>query len=565
MVFDFEDLPLLTESDVTALQLPSRFDINKQASSGAFQLSVSEYLTIPSERRVNYEGGEDITLLNEMKDPSNPKSEEKMTAIFPKKSTFEKLFPSVANLKYAAHVRDINTTGFPGAGIDQNGIYSIIVSSRTGRTDIVKPTVQICHLVSVEYFETTKQTTLGTDLDERIALVSLFSWTYMALPPDPVNFVDTIKHCLSGIQFLRPEADVLKALQDKASAATDVSQQKLFAQLVTRLTNGYTIARWRTETGEETAAFSRGPLVPRRTPPLSGPRDGTAPFVGTAPVADWPFSSKTGKDYQILDTTTGLMDLSYSAAWALGKTLAISDTSFNSALSRFRSTIQQWAQSEARKIVNDQPTRATLGSRVANVVHTAATLSSDKAPEPLRLPQRSAGSVTTSLRTAAVNNAFVAQIKHLTLRAGSTIGGQIYNDLNLTGHNNSDWTVIHKWISEKLYLSDIPAHYFIPDPSFLPEESLRFFNIDDTWMDCLIDGALSVANHLDTKDDWLRAAIKATYNQYLASSYNDDGHTELWKPQIPGYGFILRSEIVKVMPDMRITVSFVRLTWYSFD
>jgi hypothetical protein len=105
-----------------------------------------------------------------------------------------------------------------------------------------------------------------------------------------------------------------------------------------------------------------------------------------------------------------------------------------------------------------------------------------------------------------------------------------------------------KWISEKLYLTDIPAHVLFPDPSFIPEESLRFFHVDDIWMDCLIDGALSVANHLERDDDAIREEIKQAYNAYLSDASLPN------PPQIPGYGFILRSAIIKVMPDIRITV-----------
>jgi len=132
----------------------------------------------------------------------------------------------------------------------------------------------------------------------------------------------------------------------------------------------------------------------------------------------------------------------------------------------------------------------------------------------------------------------------------SQAGKEIWNEFSLSKPNNSDWPVISTWISEKLSLADIPAHFLIPDPSFLPNESMRFFHIDRTWLDCLIDGALSVANHLDRDDDLVRSYIKQTYNVYLA---NEVGGSH--KMQVPFYGLILRSQIVQVMPDMRITVS----------
>ena len=137
----------------------------------------------------------------------------------------------------------------------------------------------------------------------------------------------------------------------------------------------------------------------------------------------------------------------------------------------------------------------------------------------------------------------------------TTLIGQVI-DPSFFGMNYSfltnNFLVVHTWISDKLYLSDIPAHVLIPDPTFLPMESIRFFNIDDAWLDCMIDGALSVGNHLERDDDRIRQCIKQTYNKYL-----DDDSLGM-KPQIPSYGFFLRSQIVKVMPDLKITVCCVR-------
>jgi hypothetical protein len=44
----------------------------------------------------------------------------------------------------------------------------------------------------------------------------------------------------------------------------------------------------------------------------------------------------TGKDYQIFDTDVGMMDLTYSNAWSLGRLAGISDSPFNAALLHFR-------------------------------------------------------------------------------------------------------------------------------------------------------------------------------------------------------------------------------------
>ena len=85
----------------------------------------------------------------------------------------------------------------------------------------------------------------------------------------------------------------------------------------------------------------------------------------------------------------------------------------------------------------------------------------------------------------------------------------------------------------------------------LPSEALRFFYIDSAWMDCFIDGALSVANHLEPVDDKVRRRIKDVYNVYLRNNIDPAPV----KPPVPEYGFILRSALIKVMPDIRVTVT----------
>ena len=333
MVFDFEDLPPLRDSEFAALgpgngklpewvprdTLSQQPDLSKQSSNGTFQMKVGDYFKIPKEKRVNFEAAgaalENFSLPSNSNEAAPPRSQERMTAIFPTVATFKKLFSHVDGFRFAAHVRNINTTGFPDAGIDQLGLYSIIVSTRTGRFDQDAPKTQIVHLISVEHFQTTIKH-LSTNDNDRIGLISLFSWTYNVLPPEPVTFVQTIGECLNGLQMLRPKKTKLDELAN--TSANDETKRQILEHLGKRISDGYTLTRWRAETGEETVAFSRGPLLPRRSPrqPNSGAADNETNH-GAAPADDWAHSSNTGKEYQVLDTRVGIMDLTYSGACAI--------------------------------------------------------------------------------------------------------------------------------------------------------------------------------------------------------------------------------------------------------
>jgi hypothetical protein len=49
------------------------------------------------------------------------------------------------------------------------------------------------------------------------------------------------------------------------------------------------------------------------------------------------------------------------------------------------------------------------------------------------------------------------------------------------------------WLTQLTLLYGVPFPYLVPDARLLPPESLRFFYVDQNWLDRMVDGALSVA------------------------------------------------------------------------
>lgn len=526
VVFDPSELAI-TKDDAASLNIPgynndASFASTPLPSSGAFEMTVGDYLTKISSR-VNYQyGNPDFAQLQTSTDPTK--------IIFPLKIRARELFGISLKFLFMCHVREVNTTGFPDAGVEETGLFSICVSHVTGpATD--KPVTQIVHLVSIENFDHTIFD--GPGPSDRMGMVSLFSWTYLAVPKSPINFKDTMKALATTKQMLSPPVSTLTAIRgDTSIPALKPAAQHLYD----RLSLGYSIGRWRTATGEESVAFFRGPLTPVITP--------WKPSTNN----DWPDSSNTGKDFQILDQDLGVMDMTYSSAWQLGKLLAIQDTVFNSALLRFRSLVHQTAASQTRMLLNNVVSKASIIKKVGNTVSGIHdTQQPDKVPVRNILP--SADKVAPPFSDPSVSPIFSRTMAQA-VDAQTYTGQALYNDYNLGAANNSDWEIIHKWIGDKLFLSGIPAHYLTTDPTHLPSEALRFFYIDASWLDCFIDGALSVANHLEPVDDKVRRRIKDVYNVYLRNNIQPLPT----KPPVPRYGFILRSALIKVMPDIRITV-----------
>src|SRR5262245_25879139 len=66
---------------------------------------------------------------------------------------------------------------------------------------------------------------------------------------------------------------------------------------------------------------------------------------------------------------------------------------------------------------------------------------------------------------------------------------------------------IRRFLARLRLLHGIPFSYLVPDADLLPLESIRFFYLDRTWTDALVQGALSVST-VSTAD---RVQLEAVY------------------------------------------------------
>ncbi|KAH0562327.1 hypothetical protein GP486_002981 [Trichoglossum hirsutum] len=519
VVFDPEEL-LVSPGDAKATgldQIASYKEIGlsgnvKPPPNGAYPMTVGDYLSKIPKNRIFYEAGyrgkgeAELRGLKESKDMTS--------VIFPRKSLVKQIFGGKDNpkvlegQKLMAHVRHINTEGFPDAGVEEEGYYSVVVSSRTGQVTNRTPTSQAVHLVSFEHYDSTlndPESPFDTlDDQERIGLISLYSWVYTCIP-EAVNFVDTMENLATNMQPLRPPKTVLDTLLKTSSEESHSAALQSAAARVLhdRLSNSYTICRWRTATGEETVAFNRGPLV--ATPTSDVP---------SKPPQDWFPISMTGKDYQIFDEDVGLMDMTYSSAWSLGKLVAISDSAFNAALLRFRSLVWQKSSSKTRMLVNNMYTASEVLARVPSAIGGASAIQPDTFAGPvLRLNPSSTDPVAPPLTHPEVAPLFAKALRQAVDTVTSATDGEtLYSDFDLESAANSDWELIHGWISDCLYLGKIP------EPEF----------------------------------DLTRLRIKEIYNFYLSKDIHGlEGRT----PPIPRYGFVVRSMAVKAAPDLKITAT----------
>ncbi|KAH6632444.1 hypothetical protein F5144DRAFT_621236 [Chaetomium tenue] len=428
--------------------------------------------------------------------------------------------PNTTPYGLLAHVKHINGEGMAVAGVEDTAIFSLIIGNRAGPLDNPTPATVSVHLVSIEGVEDMR---LPISADAKyVALCSLHSWNYTVNPPGMVNVREFFEHLGRTLDVLRMPEAFFVPLEKQPSSKV---QQRVAA----RLRDGYSLVRHRLQTGEETVAFFRGPFTPTI----------------------------------ILDSDVGIMDITYSAAWQLGRTLALGDEGFTSALGRLRTSIRSAAMKEAKiaaiNSVNSLAYRSreevlqglsSLYDDLSGISGNESAVSAEAATDDAKGRWSRRRLARSEIPDLSFSSPVIeAKYPNTALSAAHTLGesvdGNVYDELNDPASTN--WRIVLTWLLGRMYLDGVPAHYLITDPSHLPQETLRFFYIDPNWVDALIDGALSLGNHMGVDQD--RVAIKKALNRYIT---NTPKHLD-FAPQIPTYGFYLRSDLVSMFPDLRVT------------
>jgi hypothetical protein len=244
-------------------------------------------------------------------------------------------------------------------------------------------------------------------------LVSLYGWTFTSQPGPGLSFSDLVAGLIASERVtpaLRLPAPPSVQLPPAASA---------------RIQDGYAPLPFVTGAGEQSFAWYRGPFTPVVPQPL--------PQVGDPPLG---VDEATSADaLMIYLAKQGLFDLSYAAAWNIGRQLALADAQFAQTMSRYR-----------------REARGALG----------------------RLAQRMTGD---QLAEAA--------------------------------------DPVSAWLANLSLLGSVPFSYLVPDPRILPAESVRFFYVDQGWIDALVAGATSIAVHA-TADVALLRALRPRLHEAVA-------------------------------------------------
>jgi hypothetical protein len=286
------------------------------------------------------------------------------------------------------------------------------------------------------------------------------------------------------------------------------------------LASGYAPVAHTTRHGAKTVSWYRGPLVPA--------------FLPTDPQNAVYSSADEALRY---DPATGFFDVSYAAAWQLGRLLGLENHHFARALDRFTlERVRRAADALARATAQRR-----FGRDTGDMTGVVIDLLRRNSPQAL---DRAAAAPRGEASDRAEGD------RHARLKA------QLESDMK--GEDAAAIPdEIRRWLGRLFLLHGVPLPYLVPDGRLLEPESLRVFYLDTGWVGALLDGALSLGRSPEAR----LFLDKAMAGNFLGAVLDDSGvdrektFDDLQVPPpspeerarpIVGHvtGFLLRSELV---------------------
>lgn len=382
---------------------------------------------------------------------------------------FKEITPRLKELRYLSHTRQINTGDKAVLGLNEHGLFSVVVANRfpaqpTNADGL--PVKSFAHLVSVEGFESVLVDSPDFKSNDHVSILSLASWTFQTQADRKEDFrglwnsivnteLDGTTYTASNLWLRIPS----KGVTPSTNAGKEIAK---------RLNDGFVPLNYQTRTSEQTFSWYRGPLTPLLTTEITK----TVPFP-------------TGDAAIIYDKTNGVFDMSLASAWQIGRSVALADKSFGKMLLDLRRKAHRitdhllhrlqsdhFTVSDIDSLIHDSQVQdefiSLLDKQLLQDVGTGTTSNTN-------VSGNAGGNGDTDPKTAVKN--FLAQPK-----VQAKLIELVVTDLD----------PIATWLSKLLLLYQIPFNYLVPDERMLPTESLRFFYLDNNWLGALLDGALSI-------------------------------------------------------------------------
>jgi len=257
-------------------------------------------------------------------------------------TTFFGIAPTLLDLPYLSHARQVNTGNKEILGMDADGYFSVVVGNRLPQTQAGTTTENTVLLVSLEGLSAqlpVDDATPPPASSTVVRLAVLASWTFQC-SATPLDFA-AVMAAVDATTLLNLPYTV---------GATPTAEQAIASEA---LGWGYVPLENNTRSGEQTTSWYRGPCVP-----VWASADPYGPYLFSDAAVRYDSGATTA-------TATGMFDLSYACAWQIGRLTALADGAFSK-------TLMSWRQNLAA-VQNDQSAAAAVSFRFASVTGSGTT------------------------------------------------------------------------------------------------------------------------------------------------------------------------------------------------
>ncbi|NIG56676.1 hypothetical protein [Chitinophaga sp. Cy-1792] len=235
---------------------------------------------------------------------------------------FQAIAPSLDELPFLAHGREVNTGGKILLGMEDDGCFSLVFGNRL-------PMAAAENTMFLVSYEGHQEHLHGSTISggyTKIRLVLLGSWQFRAKAAQG-SFIQLMAN------LCEPGRGGVKLLQMPLSAATG----QISADAEKALQMGYVPLQNNMRQGEESTSWYRGPLIASPT------------------KRDLAYGPYHYSDHAIhYDPETGIFNHAYSTAWQTGRLLALSDASFSSAMFTWRNNYLYGILASSRQLDNSK-------------------------------------------------------------------------------------------------------------------------------------------------------------------------------------------------------------------
>jgi hypothetical protein len=387
------------------------------------------------------------------------------------KEQFEKYIPSKESLSLLAHSKEVSIKHKDQEGIldteseNDTGMFSVLVGNRVLTLGKSHTAILVSLEGYADYIEGAQEKKHIPE-GNSVRLVVLAHWNFGN--SGEANFLQLV----NGIE-IKPM---------KIEQHTEVAKLKSFFE------SGYAPLGHLTRAGATTVSWYQGPFVPRLSPAISKKISFTA--------------SDGALRY---DRTTGFFDVSFAAAWQLGRILALQNQEYARAMGAWRlAQIHNKAENTQRDTIN---------------------------------------TILDNKEGISVKNKLIQF-----LGASNTTTEKL-----VTNTTEPIPEEVRSFLTELYKLNGIPFSYLVPHEFYLEKEHLgkertysgtmSVFYLDPNWIEALLDGALSIGR-LKNTDSILDQVISEGLIDGYIDQKTKENKKEVDVRVLNITGFLLRSDVV---------------------